>query len=935
MRVPRLGSAVLVLAVQLSCAVAPPAPPNVAAPSSAPAAAAVPASVVEESPPLLQLPRNVRPVRYALDLEVDPSKDGFHGEVAIEIVLESPSRTIWLHGRGLKVTAASITPAGGASIAATYRQVNDDGLARVDVVAPVGPGSATVRFEWDAGWGDAAGLFRSRSGEDVYVASQLEAHHARRVFPSFDEPRFKTPWDVTITVPESAVALSNGLDAGAEPVPRGRRFRFATTKPLPTYLLFLGAGPYEVVAAPPLPANELRPAPVPLRGFAPRGRGAEIAVALRETAEMLGWQERWFGIAYPYEKLDSIVVIGLPFGGMENAGAIAYADRVVLLGPGAGLQARQFRAALVAHEVSHHWFGDLVTLPWWTDIWLNESFATWITHRTLEAVRPDGRPELDERRGSSVGAEPNALTASIGGVEWTMQGDALPTARAVRKPLARMADVGAQFDAASYTKGAAVLAMASRWIGLNAFRAGVRTFLEAHAHGIGTTPELLDALSRAAGRDVAAPMSTFLERAGIPLVEARVACEGGKGFVHLSQAALAVRGSVPAAGTWSVPVCLRYRVDGADRERCHLLESGEDVMAIPEGCPEWIFPNAGAAGYYRAALAAADLDRLVRFGLAHLTALEKIALAGDVRAVQRTGRLAYVEAMRVLSTLARDSDPGVAAAAMPAFAHARRNVVPASARATVEAEARALYGPSLRRVGWTARSAEGSEERRWRAELVRFLLRTGRDTEATREAAWRGSVYLGIAGRPADPAAIDPDLIEDAVAAAVSVGGAPALDAAVAMAFSTADASARVRILSGIAAAGRADLVPRTFEIARDGRLAGIERVYAIENTFKDPSTRASALEALERDVEELLRAFPSGRRRLLAFAIGWLCDAGDAARVQALLEPRLGGYPELRLPLADAFVRIRACAAERDADGEAAARWFAARARPVARAAR
>ncbi len=423
-------------------------------------------------------------------------------------------------------------------------------------------------------------------------------------------------------------------------------------------------------------------------------------------------------------------------------------------------------------------------------------------------------------------------------------------------------------------------------------------------------------------------METFLERPGVPLVEARAACGPEGNAVRLAQAATTVRGA-PAAprAPWRIPVCVRYRVAGAEREGCTLLGSQEGALAIPEGCPEWIFPNAGGAGYYRSALAPADLDRLRRGGLARLDAAEKAALAGSVRAAQRAGRLSYGEAMEVLAELGRDPHPAVAPLPMPAVAHAHRDLVPAAARPAVEAFARALYRPALDRLGWVPRSGESFEDRRYRAELVRLLVRTARDPAATREAARRGAAYLGVAGGALGTAAVDPDLAEDAVAAAIAEGGAPALEVAAARALSTSDGGARERILTGIGFAGRPELVPRVFEVARDPRLVAVERVFPIEGAFKHPATRQAALDELERTAGELVRVLPPFPRRFLLGAVAWQCDARAADRIKAIFEPRFDAMPDLRLPVADAVERIRACAAEREANGEAAARWFAARA--------
>jgi len=202
------------------------------------------------------------------------------------------------------------------------------------------------------------------------------------VFPCFDEPRFKTPFEVALTVPAAAVAVSNGPAAADEPAAGGlRRVRFAPTEPLPTYLVFVGVGPFDVVTPPPPPPNAVRDRPLPIRGLAPRGHGPELGFALEATAALVPWFEAYFGIAFPYAKLDQLAVPQFAAGAMENAGAIAYRDAALLATPATPEDTRRRIATVIAHEVSHHWFGDLVTLPWWTDTWLNESFATWMGER--------------------------------------------------------------------------------------------------------------------------------------------------------------------------------------------------------------------------------------------------------------------------------------------------------------------------------------------------------------------------------------------------------------------------------------------------------------------------------------------------------------------------------------------------------------------------
>ncbi|WP_237758107.1 M1 family metallopeptidase, partial [Anaeromyxobacter sp. PSR-1] len=682
-----------------------------AAPVSPPGAAPAPRDA--DRPPLLQLPGEVRPVRYALDVEVLPDReDGIRGRAEIAVVLERSLARIWLDARDLAVSEVTVEVAGGPRVAGRLTQVHPTGVARLDLPRAVGPGPATIRLAWSARWGPGTGSFRAREGDAFYASTQFEAVDARRAFPCFDEPRFKTPFEVTLTVPAGLVAISNAPEQASEPAAGGlRRVRFSATRPIPTYLVFWTVGPYDVVDAP-APANGVRRAPLPVRYLVPRGRAGDAAFAREAGQALLAELERWFGTPFPYPKLDHVALPGFPLA-MENPGAISYVESALLFDPRRqGPDERRSIADTMAHEMSHHWFGDLVTLPWWTEIWLNESFAQWMGTRAVQRWQP------------SWGAD----VAAAAGTARAMRQDELATTRAILKPLERIEEVEGQFDAMSYQKGAALLGMVERWVGEAPFREGVRRYLAAHADGTGSTDALLAAISAAAGRDVAGPFRTFLSQPGVPRVEAAVDCGGPGARVRLRQARALPRGSAAApGGAWSIPVCVRYEAAGAVRERCTLLDEVEGTLALPEGCPAWLMPDAGAAGYYAWALAPADLARLRARGLARLSTLERLSYARSVAAAERAGALPYADAMDALTALARDRQPEVAAAPIEALERAREWLVPAADRPAVEALARRLYRPVLARLGWAARPGESSATRDLRARVVRLLAFTGRD----------------------------------------------------------------------------------------------------------------------------------------------------------------------------------------------------------------
>ncbi|HLK45193.1 MAG TPA: M1 family metallopeptidase, partial [Acidimicrobiales bacterium] len=329
----------------------------------------------------------------------------------------------------------------------------------------------------------------------------------------FDEPGFKIPFAVTLVVPSGDQAIANTPEVERSPAAAAgaTRVRFAPTPPLPSYLVAFAVGPLDVVRAADVPPNPVRPKPLPLRGVAVKGRGGELAYALGHAGELLSMLETYFGVPYPFEKLDLLAVPQLS-GAMENPGAVTFDEPLLLFDPKtAPLRQRLDYAMVVAHELSHQWFGDLVTMAWWDDTWLNESFAEWMGYKVAQQWEPALRADLDFAEGTQ---------SAIGT-------DSLVSARQVRQPIASADDIENAFDDTTYKKGGAVISMFERWLGPEVFQKGVRAHMARHRFATASADDFLAALSDAAGRDVAAPYRTFLDQPGVPFVEAALVCDGG------------------------------------------------------------------------------------------------------------------------------------------------------------------------------------------------------------------------------------------------------------------------------------------------------------------------------------------------------------------------------------------------------------------------
>jgi alanyl aminopeptidase len=652
---------------------------------------------------------------------------------------------------------------------------------------------------------------------------------------------------------------------------------------------------------------------LPVRVLVPRGRAKDAAFLVDVNRRVVPALERFFGIPFPYAKLDHVAVPDLGAGGMENAGAIAYQERLVLIDPAvASARARETGANVVAHEVAHQWFGDLVTLRWWDDVWLNESFATWIAAKVLESELPGLRPDLERLRET----------------EHVMQMDALASARAIRQPVERVSALADQFDFLSYAKGAAVLSMFERFMGPERFRAGVREYLAARPHGTATNADLLEALSRAAGTDLAGPFATFLDAPGTPLVEAALSCSGDRARIALRQSRDLPRGSQASREVrWTVPVCLRLGFREATRERCVLLRATTATLELDEGCPDWIFPNAAAAGYYRWALPPAELGRLRALGLARLTEAERIAFARGIAAAARAGSLRWDDAMEAHLALLADGTPDVVLEGVEALRQAHDDLLPEPDHPALERFARAVYGPVLARLTLSGRPEDAPETRRLRGALAELLAHPGRDAALRRELAAQGERYLGAGGAGADPRATDPDLAVTALSVAIEQGGTAVFDLALRRARESTDAALRNRLVTALALVEGPGLVERALALTRDPGLGPSERVAALWMRTWRSSGGESVLAAFERDPDGMLAVLPAWVVGEAPLVFDRRCDLGELERVRRLFEPRLERHPEMRRPLAQALESIRLCAARRAADGPQAARWLQARA--------
>ncbi|MBV8757413.1 MAG: M1 family metallopeptidase, partial [Deltaproteobacteria bacterium] len=626
----RLPALVFIVACSGSSAPSPKAPSPVATAGSP--VAAPPAAKPAPTPPELRLPTNVRPTRNTVDLTLDPAKEDFTGTITSELSIAQPADVIWLNGNEITISKATV----GDQVATVSYPKKDFIALTFARPLPAGAATMTIAYAGKAHVDDGDGIYRAQEAGDWYAFTQFEATDARQAFPTFDEPSFKVPWQLTLHTKQALVALANTPVTSEKPEANGMKaVTFAETKPLPSYLVAFAVGPFETLDAGKTSTG------APIRVVFPHGRAADATYPAKVTGELLERLEHYFGTPYPYPKLDLLAVSVFNAGAMENPGLITFRQELLLTKPDELTQGRQEGYAITAtHEMAHQWFGDYVTLAWWDDTWLNESFASWMESKIVA----DWKPEWD----LDIGA-----VSTKSGV---MHEDSLDTARAIHQPIKDAGDIESSFDGITYGKGEVVLRWIERTIGADTFQKGVRAYLAKHAFGNATYDDFVSTMSEAAGSDLHPMFDSFVKQSGVPLVSFELSCsKDAPPTLAMSQQRYKPMGSqIDPERTWSIPVCVKWGSGKTTGRDCTTLTTKTGTLALSaKTCPAYVLPNEGEIGYYRP-LPKGDLrDHL----LAHtkdLTLAERVGLVGDVNALVTSGDLQTGTALSLVADLARD-----------------------------------------------------------------------------------------------------------------------------------------------------------------------------------------------------------------------------------------------------------------------------------------
>jgi len=671
-----------------------------------PLAAAAPAAKVTQV--TTQLPRTAAPTHYAVSLVPDAANSSFSASVTIALDVKQATSSLTLNAAELKFSAAAISAGPGKPVQATSKIEVDakNQTATFRFAEALKPGSYQLKLDYTGVIGDQpAGLFsldyENGGAKKRALYTQFEAADARRMIPSWDEPFYKATFALEATVPAGQTAISNMPVASTTTLADGRELvRFATTPKMSTYLLFFGLGEFDRASA--------VEQGVELGVVTQKGALAQAQFALDSSRAVLKEYNDYFGVKYPLPKLDNIAAPGRSqsFGAMENWGAIFTFEYGMLLDPRTATQSDKERSfTFAAHEIAHQWFGDLVTMSWWDDLWLNEGFASWMDSRTTNRLHPEWNWHL----------------RTVDVRETAMEHDALATTHPVVQRIGTVDQATQAFDDITYQKGESVIRMLENYVGEEAWRAGVRSYIARHAYGNTVSNDLWREIEKAARKPVTAIAHDFTLQPGVPLIRvADAVCKNGKTAVQLTQGEYSKDQENKKPLTWRVPV-VAQTIGGATVRT--VVAGGKASLSLP-GCGA-VLVNAGQAGYYRVQYAPKAFAALAE-GFAALPAIDQLGLLGDSWALGLAGQAPATGFMELAQRAPLDAAPEVWENIAQVLAGLRDHYQDKpQQRAALERFARARLSPVLARIGWSAAGNEAAPVVNLRETLILTLGKMG------------------------------------------------------------------------------------------------------------------------------------------------------------------------------------------------------------------
>jgi len=675
--------------------------------------AKIPAALAETDP--YRLNPAIQPLKQQLEMTIDPNRADYSGSTHFVLDVRDSVESIVLHAQDITILGAKFGRKGEVK-AAKFEQ-HEHSLLHISTGSLIEPGQYHLRIDFEDNFNtDSVSMYRVEENDRYHVITQLEASEAREAFPCFDEPAYKFPWQVTLTVPSDMMAISNTPIESTVEHDTMKTVVFSETAPIPSYLIAIAVGEFEAVDIPGMS--------IPGRVVTTPGKSHLTKLAVESTPKLVAGLENYFDSTYPYQKLDLIATPEFWYGAMENPGAIVYIDRALLIDMD-NVDPTRYRSIIGtnSHELAHQWFGDVVTMGWWVDLWLNESFASWMGDKIVA----EAYPQLDIEK------------SSMSSMFKTMNQDAGPSSRPIRAPRKStdnfLNDIGP-----AYSKGRVVINMFEKAIGEDNFRAGILEYMRRHQWGNASAIDFADAIGTHANWDVAKAFASFMQQPGVPLINVEILDDNR---LSVSQQRFSNAGVELPELQWTIPVGIKYSVNGEIHTQTLILDSPSATVELKQhGDIDWIYPNAEQGGYFRWKVPPKMLQPLVDDAQQLLTPMERMGLVSNLTAMLYAGELPADEYLTALASFSTERDPYVLDIVVDQLTVIKDALVSDTHKSSFAAFIGKLLGPAIDSLGLDPVDGESNAVTTIRPDILQQLIRDARDEVVTREFAKRGAAYL-------------------------------------------------------------------------------------------------------------------------------------------------------------------------------------------------
>ena len=796
-----------------------------------------------------RLPSIIAPTHYTLTLTPDLKAGTFSGVETIDVIVNETTKSITLNSAEIAFQSVIVTAAGKQQTASvTVDKEKEQATFTFSDSIPAGKATASIHYTGILN-NELRGFYLSKTARRNYAVTQFESTDARRAFPSFDEPAMKASFDISLVIDTADTGISNGPIVSDTPGPGADKHtvKFLTSPKMSTYLVAFLVGDFQCTSG--------EQDGVAIRVCSTPDKVELTSYGVEVAKYVLHYYNTYFGIPYPLKKLDMIGLPDFEAGAMENFGAITYREADLLVDPRtASDSAKENVASDIAHEMAHQWFGDLVTMQWWDNIWLNEGFATWMANKPLAVMHPEWNI------GQSVANEMNG----------TLDYDSRPTTRAIRAKADTPDEINQMFDSIAYGKASDVLLSVENYVGAEAFRKGVHAYLAAHLYANATAEDFWSVQAATSHKPVDKIMDSLIAQPGVPMITFGKPA-GGTVSVEQKRFYLTPSLQADSAERWTLPICFKTRT--VSDQNCQLLTPATTSLKAPEA--DLFFANAGGRGYYRSAYSPIAYRELVSKIETSLTPEERISLIGDEWAQVRSNKATVGDFLDLAAAVKNDSNAPVLSTALGGVdAIALRVAANAEERDAVAAWIRGNFGPKYAQLGMPSQ-ADSTNTRASRSLLFSVLGYYGKDPDVLKQAAKIAKKYIN------DPASVDPTLGQTALWIAARNGDTSLFEELQKLYETSSNPGIQNTSLRLLAGFENPSLVQRSLDYTLSGKVRNQDAAIQLSIALQIAATRDQAWKYIKTHWDKVQRQLTTAMGGRLVEATGSFCSAGARDDVQ------------------------------------------------------